>query len=472
MENEKKINQRKPLSNAIKLFWGIGNGVMVLGTTMSSYFQTYWLTDIAMFSATSIALMDTANTLINLFAAPIIGALMDVMRPLNKKWGRYRSWLLVGSLIAILTAPLSWIRFGNSEAAAAIIRVILMVLIMIPITFRTQADNALLTVVCKTPNDRSLLAARKYMYSNIFRLVSNIIVTAVVTFLLARGIGEGTSYIILAVGFAVLTFFGFFAQFKLTEEYEGEKSLETEEALNKSRKAKISLLDVLKNLFANPQLLWLLIANICTTCVAFILTRCATYYWKAVAENFAMMGTYSLLVNGLGIVGTIVAGKVAGKFDNIKMSRFALIGMLVTIALVKPLGLHNQWLFIAVISVHQFFASFNYPIFVAGYANCATYAEWKTGKKTAATIMSISGYPLRFAPMITSWFIPQTLKKVGYVAGEACSEATKAGIVGIYSTWGPIFMAGALIIMFFFYKLNNTKMEAIQQELDARKAQA
>ena len=472
MENEKKINQRKPLSNAIKLFWGIGNGVMVLGTTMSGYFQTYWLTDIAMFSATSIALMDTANTLINLFAAPIIGALMDVMRPLNKKWGRYRSWLLVGSLIAILTAPLSWIRFGNNEAAAAIIRVILMVLIMIPITFRTQADNALLTVVCKTPNDRSLLAARKYMYSNIFRLVSNIIVTAVVTFLLARGIGEGTSYIILAVGFAVLTFFGFFAQFKLTEEYEGEKSLETEEALNKSRKAKISLLDVLKNLFANPQLLWLLIANIFTTCVAFILTRCATYYWKAVAENFAMMGTYSLLVNGLGIVGTIVAGKVAGKFDNIKMSRFALIGMLVTIALVKPLGLHNQWLFIAVISVHQFFASFNYPIFVAGYANCATYAEWKTGKKTAATIMSISGYPLRFAPMITSWFIPQTLKKVGYVAGEACSEATKAGIVGIYSTWGPIFMAGALIIMFFFYKLNNTKMEAIQQELDARKAQA
>ena len=472
MENEKKINQRKPLSNAIKLFWGIGNGVMVLGTTMSSYFQTYWLTDIAMFSATSIALMDTANTLINLFDAPIIGALMDVMRPLNKKWGRYRSWLLVGSLIAILTAPLSWIRFGNNEAAAAIIRVILMVLIMIPITFRTQADNALLTVVCKTPNDRSLLAARKYMYSNIFRLVSNIIVTAVVTFLLARGIGEGTSYIILAVGFAVLTFFGFFAQFKLTEEYEGEKSLEAEEALNKSRKAKISLLDVLKNLFANPQLLWLLIANIFTTCVAFILTRCATYYWKAVAENFAMMGTYSLLVNGLGIVGTIVAGKVAGKFDNIKMSRFALIGMLVTIALVKPLGLHNQWLFIAVISVHQFFASFNYPIFVAGYANCATYAEWKTGKKTAATIMSISGYPLRFAPMITSWFIPQTLKKVGYVAGEACSEATKAGIVGIYSTWGPIFMAGALIIMFFFYKLNNTKMEAIQQELDARKAQA
>ena len=445
---------------------------MVLGTTMSSYFQTYWLTDIAMFSATSIALMDTANTLINLFAAPIIGALMDVMRPLNKKWGRYRSWLLVGSLIAILTAPLSWIRFGNNEAAAAIIRVILMVLIMIPITFRTQADNALLTVVCKTPNDRSLLAARKYMYSNIFRLVSNIIVTAVVTFLLARGIGEGTSYIILAVGFAVLTFFGFFAQFKLTEEYEGEKSLEAEEALNKSRKAKISLLDVLKNLFANPQLLWLLIANIFTTCVAFILTRCATYYWKAVAENFAMMGTYSPLVNGLGIVGTIVAGKVAGKFDNIKMSRFALIGMLVTIALVKPLGLHNQWLFIAVISVHQFFASFNYPIFVAGYANCATYAEWKTGKKTAATIMSISGYPLRFAPMITSWFIPQTLKKVGYVAGEACSEATKAGIVGIYSTWGPIFMAGALIIMFFFYKLNNTKMEAIQQELDARKAQA
>lgn len=465
---EENKTQVRPLSTAIKLFWGIGNGIMVLGTNMTSYFQVYWLTDIALFSAASIAIIDTVNSFLGIIAAPILGALLDMMKPINKKWGRYRSWLLIGSLIAIVAAPLNWIRFGSNETVAALIRIIFLFVLTIPNTFRIQADNALLTVVCKTPNDRSYLAARKYMFSNIARLVSNIIVTASVTFLLTRGISEGTSYIILAVFFAVLTFFGFYAQFKLTETYEGEKSLEPE--IETKTKAKVSLKDVLANLFSNSQLVWLLLANIFTTCVAFILTRCAAYYWKAVAEDFAMMGTYSLVINGLGILGTLVSGEISSKFDNVKMSRFALIGMLVTIALVKPLGLNNKYLFIAVLGVHQFFASFNYPIFVAGYANCAAYAEWKTGKKTAATIMSISGYPLKIAPAVTSWFIPQTLAKVGYVAGEPASAATKAGIVGIYSTWGPIFMLGAIIIMFFFYKLNNTKMQEIQSELDARRA--
>ena len=467
---EENKTQARPLSTAIKLFWGIGNGVMVLGTTMSSYFQVYWLTDIAMFSAASIALIDTANSIIAIIAAPVLGALLDMMKPINKRWGRYRSWLLLGSIIAIFTAPVNWIRWSDNEAVAAVLRVLFMVVLTIPGTFRTQADNALLTVVCKTPNDRSYLAARKYMFSNVARLVSNIIVTATITFLLAKGISEGTSYIILATFFAILTFFGFFAQFKLTETYEGEKSLEPE--IETKAKAKVSLKDVLANLFSNSQLVWLLLANICTTCVSFILTRCAAYYWRAVAEDFAMMGTYSLIINGLGILGTIVSGELSAKFDNIKMSRLALIGMLITIALVKPLGLNNKYLFIAVLGVHQFFASFNYPIFVAGYANCAAFAEWKTGKKTAATIMSISGYPLRIAPAITSWFIPQTLARVGYVAGQPASAATKAGIVGIYSTWGPIFMAGALLIMFFCYKLNNDKMAEIQKELDARRAQA
>ena len=47
----------KPLSTAIKMFWGIGNGVMVLSTTMGSYYQTYWETDIAKFTPATIGLV-------------------------------------------------------------------------------------------------------------------------------------------------------------------------------------------------------------------------------------------------------------------------------------------------------------------------------------------------------------------------------------------------------------------------------
>lgn len=463
-----EVSERKPLSTPIKLFWGIGNGLMVLSTTMGSYFQTYWMTDIAKFTPATIGLIATINTVLTTFMAPLIGGILDATPPINKKWGRYRSWLIYGSIFAILTAPLNWIRFSDNEFIAAAVRIAIMTVAMIPGTCRTQADSALLTIVCKTPQEKSLLASRKYMYSNVFRLVSNVIVTAVVSWFIAKGLSEGASYIVLSVVFAVLAFFGFLAQFKLTEGYEGEGSPEAAKSASKA-KSKVSIADIFKNLLKNPPLLWLFLANTATSCVAYILTMCATYYWRYVAENFAMMSVYSLCVNGLGILGTLAVGALSQKYDNVKMSRLALVGMLVSIALVRPLGLHNQWMFIIVLSIHQFFASFNYPLFVAGYANCTVYAEWKNGKSTAATVMGISGFPLRFAATITSWLIPFALQKVGYVAGEAASEATKAGIVGIYSIWGPIFVGIALIIMLFCYKLNNEKMAQIQAELDARK---
>jgi len=459
----------KPLSTGIKLFWGIGNGLMVLGTTMGSYYQTYWETDIAKFTPATIGLVSTISTIMGLVLGPIVGAWLDTSKPAVKKWGRYRSWLILGSLFAIIFGPINWIRWSKNEAVAAAIRIAILVIATIPNSCRTQSDGALLAVVAKTPADKNILASRKYMFSNVFRLVSNIIVTTVCAFLLARGISEGNAYVILALAFAILAFLGFFWQCKLTEGYEGEGIDEGET----KKKQKVTLKDVLINLFTNDQLLCLFLANCATSTVASILTKCAAYYWRAVVGKPTMMGTYSLIINGLGILGTLAVGEATKKFDNKKLSIFALIMMGITIALVKPLGLNNYWLFIAVLGVHQFFASFNYPIFVAGYANCAVYAQYKNGTSiTPATIMGITGYPLRISAMITAWIVPMSLAKCGYVAGEAASEATKAGIVGIYSAWGPIFIGVALVLMLFMYKLNNAKLEEIQKELDAREAAA
>ena len=458
----------KPLSTAIKLFWGIGNGVMVLGTTMGSYYQTYWETDIAKFTPATIGLVSTISTVMGLVLGPIVGAWLDTSKPIVKKWGKYRSWLIIGSIFAIITGGLNWVRWSENEAVAAAIRIAILVIATIPGTCRTQSDNALLTVVAKTPADKNILASRKYMFSNVFRLVSNIIVTTVTAFLLARGFSEGTAYVILAVGFAVLAFFGFLAQFKLTEGYEGEGIDDVET----KKKQKVTLKDVLINLFTNDQLLCIFLANCATTCVANILTKCAAYYWRAIVGKPTMMGTYSLIINGLGILGTLAVGEATKKFDNKKLSIFALIMMGVTIAFVKPLGLKSYWLFIAILGVHQFFASFNYPIFVAGYANCAVYAQYKNGTSiTPATIMGISGYPLRIAAMITAWIVPMSLAKCGYVAGQPATEAVSKGILSIYSNWGPIFIGIALLIMVFLYKLDNKKLADIQAELDRRAAE-
>jgi len=456
----------KPLSTAIKLFWGIGNGVMVLSTTMGSYYQTYWETDIAKFTPATIGLVSTISTILGLVLSPLIGAWLDMSKPINKKWGKYRSWLVYGSLIGLVTAGLNWIRWSENEAVAAGVRIAILLIATFPGTCRTQSDNALLTVVARTPADKNILASRKYMFSNVARLVSNIIVTSVCAFLLARGLSEGTAYVILAYFFAFLTFFGFLAQFKLTEGYEGEGIDEIEV----KKKAKVTFKDVIMNLFTNDQLLFLFIANSSTSCVAYILTKCAAYYWRAIVGEPGMMGTYSLVVNGLGILGTLAVGEATKKFDNKKLSMFALLMMAVTIFFVRPLGLKSKWLFIGILAAHQFFASFNYPIFVAGYANCTVYAEYKNGKSSPATIMGISGYPLRIAGTVTAWIVPMALAKAGYVAGQPATEAVAKGILNIYSVWGPAFCGVALVIIALLFKLDNKRLAEIQTAIEERRA--
>ena len=469
--SEKVVRDRRnePLSTAIKLFWGIGNGVMVLSTTMSSYYQTIWETDIAKFTPATIGLVSTISTIMGLILGPLVGAWLDTSKPIVKKWGKYRSWLILGSIIGIFTGPLNWIRWGESEAVAAAVRIAILMVATIPGTCRTQSDNALLTVVAKTPADKNILASRKYMFSNVFRLVSNIIVTSVTAFLLARGITEGTAYVILAFGFAVLTFFGFLAQFKLTEGYEGEGIDE----IKTRKQQKVGLKDVFMNLVTNDQLLCLFLANSCTSCVSYILTKCAAYYWRSINGNAGMMGTYSLVVNSLGILGTLAVGEATKKFDNKRLSQFAMAGMAVTIALVKTIGLKSGIGFIAILATHQFFASFNYPIFVAGYANCTVYAQYKNGTAvTPATIMGISGYPLRIAGTATAWIVPMVLKKVGYVAGQPATPEVANGILNIYSVWGTAFLVVAIVVIALFYKLTNKKLEEVQKTIDERAAAA
>ena len=149
---------------------------------------------------------------------------------------------------------------------------------------------------------------------------------------------------------------------------------------------------------------------------------------------------------------------------------FAIFMMAVTIALVRPLALKSKWFFIGILAAHQFFASFNYPIFVAGYANCTVYAEYKNGKSSPATIMGISGYPLRIAATVTAWIVPMALAKCGYQAGVPATTEVAHGILNIYSIWGPIFCGIAFLIITLLYRLDNKRLAEIQTAIEERRA--
>ena len=80
---------KKPLSPALKTFYGIGDLGFSLMTSVGMYFQTYFLTDVAGFNLALVGLIITIPGIFDAVFAPVYGAIIDAVKPM--KWGKYRS---------------------------------------------------------------------------------------------------------------------------------------------------------------------------------------------------------------------------------------------------------------------------------------------------------------------------------------------------------------------------------------------
>ncbi|NLZ39144.1 MAG: MFS transporter [Firmicutes bacterium] len=461
---------KKPLSDALKKYYGVGVLANVLRGNMGTYYQTYWLTDVAMFPLPLVAVIQTVSSIVRTFINPLLGGIVDAMPPINRKWGRYRSWLIVGSVASLIGAPFMWLRLSSDDQLAAILYIVIGLLASIPGSIMLQANSALIPLICSTPEEKSLLASRSFMYQNIGRLISSYTIANFVVYMVGKGYAEGTAYIVLSVIFAILTVLAFYAHFKMTEGYEGE-GVEVSTTKRKT-KDRASVSDIVKNFILNPPLMFLFVANIGTSTTSFIFSGMAAYYWRYVAENFAMMSVYTLCINIGGILGTILAGKLAMKYDTRKLSMVALCCMAGAFVLARMVALTSPILFTCCMVFHQFAASFNYPLFISMYASCVTYGEWKTGQNAAAFIMGLTNVPISIATTLRGIIIPMALASSGYVANQPATQAVKAGLVNIYVQWPMAFLALSFIIMAFFFRLSNERVKEMQAEIDARNLEA
>ena len=102
----------KPLSKALKVFYGVGDCGFSLMTNVESYYFNFFLTNLAAFSLPMVTLITTIASTVDACLSWIYGAILNSIKP--KKWGRYRSWLiLLPWLVPFLYA------FQNEWAARA-----------------------------------------------------------------------------------------------------------------------------------------------------------------------------------------------------------------------------------------------------------------------------------------------------------------------------------------------------------------
>jgi len=106
------------------------------------------------------------------------------------------------------------------------------------------------------------------------------------------------------------------------------------------------------------------------------------------------------------------------------------------------------------------------------YADTADYSEWKTGRRATGLVFSASIMSNKLGWAIGSMIAAFILAQTGFVANIVQNIDVQNGLKSMMSLIPFIAGSIALIILVFFYKLDETTMKTVKADLEERRKQS
>lgn len=460
-DNTTETKKPKGLSTSLKYLFGVGDaGFNLMSNIETFYFMTF-LTDLAGFSAVISGVINSVFSIVDACLSWIYGGILNGTKA--KKWGRYRSWLILVPWIVPFLYAFQFIRVSDNEILSAVLIIAAAIASHVVWNIGYVANATLVSVVGKTPEDRATLASSRGTWNNIGSLLFSYLGLPFAT-LLANVVGEQNKFAAAAFCLGILMVLGYYAHFKMTEGYE-----ELENGDNARASAnKVSIPDMFRSLFQNPQLLVLMIADLAKWCVKFVTAASAIYYFRDAMGNAGLMVPYSLAIALGAIVGSFATRYIAKALSNRTTTIVSYVGMAVSLALIW-VCYENYVLVIALMTVAQFFYGIAYSASPALYADTVVYATWKSGKNAAGWIMGLQNLPLKVGVFMRGTIVAACLAAVGWQSGVVLEGTARQGMTIAMGLVPAILCAVGALLLIFGYKLTREKVTQYQAEIDARK---
>lgn len=459
MENK---NQPKELSSALKTFYGVGDAGFVLMSNIETFYFMTFLTNLAAFSPAVAAMINSVFSIIDACLSWIYGGILNGTKA--KKWGRYRSWLIMTPWIVPFIFAFQFVRISESnEMLSAVIIIIAAVVSHVLWNIAYVANATMIAVVGKTPEQRAVLSSGRAMWNNIGGLAFSYLGLPFAT-LLAGFVGEKNMYAAAAFCLGILMVVGYYAHFKMTDGYE---EIETEASQKASATNKVSIPEMFKSLFANPQLMILMLADLAKWCVKFVTAASAIYFFRDAHGNAGFMKPYALCIALGAIAGAYVARFMCAKLTNRTTSIISMIGMAVALFAIY-LTYASPWVVIGCMTVAQFFYGVAFAATPALYGDTVVYTTWKTGKNAAGWIMGLQNLPLKVAVFLRGTIVGACLAAVGWQADVLLEGTARQGMTIAFALVPAIFCACGALLLAFGFRITKDVVAKAQAEIDAR----
>lgn len=460
MANNTK-QEPKRLSSALRNFFGVGDAGFVLMSNIETFYFMDFLTGLGGFTPVIAGLINSVFSTVDACLSWIYGGILNGTKA--KKWGRYRSWLILTPWIVPFLFAFQFIRISENEMLSAVIIIAAAIVSHVVWNIGYVANATLVSVVGKTPEDKATLSSSRATWNNIGGLLFSYMGLPLAN-LLAGIIGEQNKFAAAAFCLGILMALGYFAHFKMTDGYE---EIEDASHAKAAQTNKTSIPEMFRSLFQNPQLLILMIADLAKWCVKFVTAASAAYYFRDAMGNIGYMTVYTLSIAIGAIIGAYVVRFLVQKFDARTITIGAYIGMTVFLFLIY-IFYSNAYVVIALMTIAQFFYGMAFASSPALYADTVVYATWKTGKNAAGWIMGLQNLPLKVGVFLRGVIVAACLSAVGWQSGAVLEGAARQGMTVAFALVPAIFCAAGALLLIFGYRLTKERVAQYQSEIDAR----
>ena len=458
-----KTTKKEPkrLSSALRNLFGVGDAGFVLMSNIETFYFMDYLTGLGGFTPVIAGLINSVFSTVDACLSWIYGGILNGTKA--KRWGRYRSWLILTPWLVPFLFAFQFIRISENEMLSAVVIIAAAIISHVVWNIGYVANATLVSVVGKTPEDKATLSSSRATWNNIGGLLFSYMGLPFAIFL-ANFVGEKNQYAAAAFCLGILMALGYFAHFKMTDGYE---EIEDASHAKAARTNKTSIPEMFRSLFQNPQLLILMIADLAKWCVKFVTAASAIYYFRDAMGNPGYMKGYAFSIAVGAIIGAYVVRFLVKKFDARTITIGAYAGMAVFLFLIY-IFYSNAVMVIALMTLAQFFYGVAFASSPALYADTVVYATWKTGKNAAGWIMGLQNLPLKVGVFLRGVIVAACLSAVGWQSGAVLEGAARQGMTVAFALVPAIFCAAGALLLIFGYRLTKERVAQYQSEIDAR----
>ena len=494
MREDLMSNEIQKVSLRERAFYGFGDLASCLfwATIMSQLLFFY--TDIFGLAPKAAGIMFFVSRVLDAFFDVVIGMTADRTK---SRWGKFRPYILWGAVPLAVSAVLAFTTPDFVYSMKVVYAYITFIVFMFLYSTVNIPYTALLGVISGDPVERTSASSFKFVGAYLGGIIVSLTVLP-----FAAHFGQGNAakgwqttmfiYAIAAVVFFLITF------------------LSTHERIQPIAKEKTSIKNDLKDLSKNVP--WIFLFAITILFILFVCIRLSvtTHYFKyyvgeqespllAQVFNFllkyivnpvysifgkseialfdathkfgfeVLTSAFNTIGQGLSLIGVLLVpffAKLVGRKSATVILFIAALICTGAFYFFKPADLMLIFVFQAVGSIVG--GPISALLWVL-YADTADYSEWKTGRRATGLVFSASIMSNKLGWAVGSMLAGLVLATTGFVANVVQNIDVLNGLKAMMSVIPVGIGVVALIILMFFYRLDETTMAKVKAELEERR---